>query len=63
MITDSSNEAQRLVPRTLRVIETVITGVRMIRAYQRRWLRAEQLAGVSIFALLVPQGRARGAKR
>ena len=57
---DSSSQAQKPVPGTLRVIETVIPGVRMIRTYQRRWLRADLLAGVTIFAMLVPQGRARG---
>ena len=36
MKTDSSSEAQKPVPRSLRVIETVIPGVRMIRTYQRR---------------------------
>jgi len=57
---DSSSEAQKPVPGRLRVIETVIPGVRMIRTYQRRWLRADLRAGVTIFAMLVPQGRARG---
>jgi len=57
---DSSSQAQKPVPGTLRVIETVIPGVRMIRTYQRRWLRADLRAGVTIFAMLVPQGRARG---
>ena len=60
---DSSSQAQKPVPGTLRVIETVIPGVRMIRTYQRRWLRADLMAGVTIFAMLVPQKRARGEKR
>ncbi len=60
MKTKSFSEAQISVPGTLRVIETVIPGVRMIRTYQRRWLRADLRAGVTIFAMLVPQGRARG---
>jgi hypothetical protein len=46
MKTDSSNEAQKPVPGTLRVIETIIPGVRMIRTYQRRWLRADLVATV-----------------
>src|SRR6266568_8229337 len=60
MKTDSSSGAQKPVPGALRVIETVIPGVRMIRTYQRRWLRADLLAGVTIFAMLVPQGMAYG---
>ncbi|HEY6411017.1 MAG TPA: sulfate permease [Ktedonobacteraceae bacterium] len=60
MKTKSSSEAQKPVPRTLHVIETVIPGVRMIRTYQRRWLRADLVAGVTIFAMLVPQGMAYG---
>jgi len=46
------------VPGTLHVIETVIPGVRMVRTYQRRWLRADLVAGVTIFAMLLPQGMA-----
>jgi sulfate permease, SulP family len=60
METKSSSEAQNPVPGTLRVIETVIPGVRMIRTYQRRWLRAGLMAGVTIFTMLVPQGMAYG---
>jgi len=45
---------------TLRVIETIIPGVRMIRTYQRRWLLADLVAGITIFAMLVPQGMAYG---
>src|SRR6266480_2724267 len=60
MKTKRSSEAQVSVPRTLHVIETVIPGVSMIRTYQRRWLRADLLAGVTIFAMLVPQGMAYG---
>ncbi len=60
MKTDSSTEAQKPVPGALHMIETVIPGVRMIRTYQRRWLRADLLAGVTIFAMLVPQGMAYG---
>ena len=60
MKTKRSSEAQVSVPRTLHVIETVIPGVSMIRTYQRRWLRADLVAGVTIFAMLVPQGMAYG---
>src|SRR6266496_2966507 len=60
MKTKRSSEAQVSVPRTLHVIETVIPGVRMIRTYQRRWLRSDLVAGVTIFAMLVPQGMAYG---
>ncbi len=60
MKTKRSSEAQVSVPRTLHVIETVIPGVSMIRTYQRRWLRSDLVAGVTIFAMLVPQGMAYG---
>ena len=53
MKTKSSSEAQGSVPGTLRVIETVIPGVRMFRTYHRRLLRADVVAGVTIFAILV----------
>ena len=56
MKTKSSSEAQKPAPRTLRVIETVIPGVRMICTYHRRWLHADVVAGVTNFAMLVPQG-------
>ena len=60
MKTKSFSEAQISVPGTLRVIETVIPGVRMIRIYQRRWLRADLLAGVTIFAMLERKGELAG---
>jgi hypothetical protein len=44
------------VPGTLHVIEKVIPGVRMIRTWQRHWLRAHLVAGVTIFAMLMLQG-------
>jgi SulP family sulfate permease len=44
----------------LRCIETVMPGLRIACTYQRRWLRADLFAGVTIFALLVPQGMAYG---
>jgi len=56
MRTKSLSQAQKPVPGMLHVIETVIPGVRMIRTWQRRWLRAHLVAGVTIFAMLVPQG-------
>lgn len=56
MRTKSLSQAQKPVPGMLHVIETVIPGVRMIRTWQRRWLRAHLVAGVTIFAMLVPHG-------
>ena len=44
----------------LRFIETVIPGLRIARTYRRSWLRADLFAGVTIFAMLVPQGMAYG---
>ena len=55
MKTKSFSEAQGSVPGTLHVIETVIPGVRMIRTWQWRWLRAHLVAGVTIIAMLVQQ--------
>jgi hypothetical protein len=54
MKTENSSEEQKPVPDTLRVIETVIPGIRMIRTYQRRWLRADMVA---ITLLPVAAGR------
>ena len=48
MRTKSSSEAQGSVPGTLHVIETVISGVRMIRTWQRCWLQDHLVAGVTI---------------
>ena len=56
MKAQSFSEAQNPVPDMLHVIETVIPGVRMIRTWQRRWLRVHLVAGVTIFAMLVLQG-------
>ncbi len=56
MKTKSFSEAQISVPGTLHVIETVIPVVRMIRTYQRRSLRADLVAGVTIFAMLERKG-------
>src|SRR6266516_2738016 len=44
----------------LRIIETAIPGLRIARTYRRSWLRADLFAGVTIFAMLVPQGMAYG---
>ena len=60
MKAQSFSEAQNPVPDMLHVIETVISGVRMIRTWQRRWLRVHLVAGVTIFAMLVQQGKAYG---
>lgn len=40
----------------LHFVEKVIPGLRVARTYQLRWLRADLLVGVTIFAMLVPQG-------
>ena len=56
MKAQSFSEAQGSVPGTLHAIETVIPGVWMIRTWQRRWLRVQLVAGVTIFAMLVLQG-------
>jgi hypothetical protein len=48
MKTDNSSEVKKPVPGTLRVIEMVIPGIRMIRTYQRRWLRADLVATVMV---------------
>jgi sulfate permease, SulP family len=58
--TERSKERRLSWPGTLDVIETVIPGMRLARTYQRRWLRTDLIAGVTIFAVLVPQGMAYG---
>jgi len=45
---------------TLRLLKTVMPGLQVARTYQRRWLGADLFAGLTIFALLVPQGMAYG---
>ncbi len=40
----------------LRLIEKVVPGLKVARTYERRWLWADLFAGVTIFAMLVPQG-------
>jgi SulP family sulfate permease len=44
----------------LRVIETLIPGLGVARNYQRTWLWADLCAGITIFAMLVPQAMAYG---
>jgi SulP family sulfate permease len=46
--------------RAMRLIEAVIPGMRVVRIYQRRWLWVDLFAGVTIFAMLVPQAMAYG---
>jgi sulfate permease, SulP family len=40
----------------LHFIEKAIPGFRVARTYERRWLWADLFAGITIFAMLVPQG-------
>jgi high affinity sulfate transporter 1 len=47
MTADRSRRFERRVP-----------GVRVVRTYQRRWLRPDLIAGVVLAAILVPQGMA-----
>lgn len=47
MIASSRTRAERWVP-----------GIRVVRAYQRTWLRADLVAGAVLAAILVPQGMA-----
>ena len=39
-------------------VERWVPGVRVVRTYQRSWLRADLVAGVVLAAILVPQGMA-----
>ena len=39
-------------------LEHWVPGVRVVRTYERRWLRADIVAGVVLAAILVPQGMA-----
>jgi high affinity sulfate transporter 1 len=41
-----------------RGIERHVPGIRLVRTYQRRWLRHDLVAGVVLAAILVPQGMA-----
>ncbi len=46
--------------KAMQSIEVVLPGIRVARSYQRRWLWADLFAGLTIFAMLVPQGMAYG---
>ncbi len=46
--------------RTMHLIEKVIPGIRVARTYQWRWLRADLIAGITVFTMPVPQGMANG---
>ena len=46
--------------KAMRVIETIIPGLGVARIYQRSWLWADLFAGITIFAMLVPQAMAYG---
>jgi len=44
--------------RTTPVVERHLPGLDRLRHYQRRWLRVDSLAGLTVGAMLVPQGMA-----
>ena len=46
--------------KAMRAIETIIPGLGVARSYQRSWLWADLFAGITIFAMLVPQAMAYG---
>src|SRR4029077_12932749 len=39
-------------------LERWVPGIRMIKRYQRRWVRSDFVAGIVLAAILVPQGMA-----
>ena len=47
-----------MTPSVSRRFERWVPGVRVVRTYERRWLRADLVAGVVLAAILVPQGMA-----
>src|SRR5215471_18775100 len=47
---------KKSLARALHFIEKAVPGLGVIRIYDRRWLWADLFAGVTIFAMLVPQG-------
>jgi SulP family sulfate permease len=47
---------KKLALSALHFLETAIPGLRVARTYERHWLWVDVLAGVTIFAMLVPQG-------
>ena len=46
--------------KAMRVVETIIPGLGVARIYQRTWLWVDLFAGITIFAMLVPQAMAYG---
>jgi sulfate permease, SulP family len=60
MNTERSKESQKPIQGALRLNEVVIPAIRVARTILRRWLRADLVAGVTTFAMLVPQGMAYG---
>ncbi len=50
--------ARRGNPRLSARLEQWIPGLRLIRGYERGWLRPDLVAGVVLAAILVPQGMA-----
>ncbi|HEY6412013.1 MAG TPA: SulP family inorganic anion transporter, partial [Ktedonobacteraceae bacterium] len=56
----NSRDEQNSRPAPLQLLEAVIPGIKLARTYQLRWLRADLLAGATMFAVLVPQGMAYG---
>ena len=47
-------------PSAAAVVARLVPGLVRLRTYQRTWLRADLVAGLSVFALLVPAGMAQG---
>ena len=47
-----------IAPAKPRRVEHWVPGVHVVRTYERRWLRADIVAGVVLAAILVPQGMA-----
>src|SRR5512137_657870 len=47
-----------VTPAGPRRVERWVPGVRVVRTYERRWLRADLVAGIVLAAILVPQGMA-----
>ena len=47
-----------MTPAKARHLERWVPGVRVVRTYERRWLRADLVAGIVLAAILVPQGMA-----
>ncbi|MEI6450606.1 MAG: hypothetical protein WCP98_11755, partial [Actinomycetes bacterium] len=45
-------------PAKPRRVERWVPGARVLRTYEKQWLRADLVAGVVLAAILVPQGMA-----